>query len=313
MKVNGDIGSSYLIIEIKIPLVIKENFELDRVITLPQQHYNVEFIAPYIAFNLQKDLLLILTESDVENCVHIQTNKLLCALDKPIYELQITSGMCNLSIHNTTICKTKEAPCRVRWVKLHNNNMWLYSCCGKCTVRIFCIDTGVVLTTLTGNGLLQIGQGCTIKGDTFSIFTQNSYMSQVKVQENIPIPADYSILNSIINTSDFQLFTPEDHEDLWRGMKSQIINLKEQENASLSIHDIHQYSVLYIILGSIIVAGCLYGTMRYRRNKIIQSSAVADVSTTAVPVAADTNEDQEAPAPPSARPRFVRLDIPIKV
>ncbi|XP_045455981.1 uncharacterized protein LOC123665764 [Melitaea cinxia] len=38
MKVNGDIGSSYLIIEIKIPLLIKGNFELDRVITLPQQH-----------------------------------------------------------------------------------------------------------------------------------------------------------------------------------------------------------------------------------------------------------------------------------
>lgn len=313
MKISGDIGSSYLIIEVKIPLVNKEVFELDKAISLPQQSYIVEFIAPYIAFNLQKDLLLTLTENDVQGCVHTHTNKLLCSIDKPIYELQITQSICNLSIHNKTICSAREEPCHERWIKLHHDNRWLFSCCGKCSVRIFCADTGMTMKSLTGNGLLQIGQGCTIKSDTFSILGHNNYLSHVKVQKDFQILSDTSILNSILNFSGVGQFMLEDHEDEWRRMKTQITNLKDQENAPLTIHDVHQYSVIYIILGLIIVVGCVYLVIRWRRNKGAVNMATASTTAISIPMAAVAScaGDRAPGTPPRTRPRSVRLDIPV--
>ncbi|XP_063836816.1 uncharacterized protein LOC135085961 [Ostrinia nubilalis] len=105
-------------------------------------------------------------------------------------------------------------------------------------------------------------------------------------------------------------FTPDYHDDEWRSMETQIRTLKEQENAPLSIHDVHQYSVLYTILGLIIVAGCIFMVMRWRRIKGALNMETSSTQANSIPMTAVASVDQAAATPPRTRPRSVRLDIP---
>lgn len=266
MKVNARVGERFLIIEVKIPLISKEAFELDNVISLPHLDYIVRVNTPYIAFNLQKDLLILMTKDDIQSCVHTSTSRLLCPINKPIFELPITTRICKATINNNTnLCSKHALTCQERWVKLHNNNRWLYSCCSSCNIRIFC-DGGMQLETLTGNGLLDIGQGCVVKSQGFSIYGHNNYLSQIQIEGVLATVPEFSVLNNIVNSSILPMYAPENHTVEWLHIKNQIEDLKAQSNVSLNVHDIHQYTLLYITLAIVVSAGAVYIIMRLRRR-----------------------------------------------
>lgn len=102
LKVSSRLFSNYLIIEIKIPLVSKEVYELDRVISLPQnknqQTYYIMPTYPYIAFNLRKDTAMFLTDDDLHLCLHTTGDRILCSLNTPIYDIEMKQSICQLNI-----------------------------------------------------------------------------------------------------------------------------------------------------------------------------------------------------------------------
>lgn len=267
MKVSANIGNQYLIIEVRIPLVSKEVLELDRVFGLPHLTYSISSNFPYMAFNLQRNLLILLSETDIQPCLHLSVNRLLCTIDKPIYELRITKSICDININNKTMCITKQSACQERWIRLHSNNRWLFSCCESCLVRHFCPD-GIQDSSLMGNGILDIGPGCTIKSNGLSIYGHsNNFHSQVNVQNDIVTVPKISILNTIINSSLDKSYIPEEHADQWSQLRAQIDDLKHESSTALSVHDVHHYSMLYTVLFLIILAVIIYVIMRYRTPK----------------------------------------------
>lgn len=333
MRVKAKVGFQYLIMEVKIPLVNKELLQLDRMLSLPHRHYYIQTITPYIAFNLRKNLLLLLTEADIQTCMHIPTSRLLCTIDKPVYEIQITKSICSMIINNKTMCTTKVAACEDRWIRLHSGNRWLFSCCQKCLVRLFCPD-GIHESSLTGNGILDIGQGCTLKSNGISIYSQNSNLfSTVNVQNNIQDVLEISILNKIINSTFDTYYVPEDHSQLWNRLKTQIDNLQNESSTSLSVHDVHQYSVLYTAVLITILAGAAYAIVRWRKarrgalrvttegsveyraaQEMVRSASVPAISSVSeVPKVLSKSRasvDQATTTTPVAIPRAIRLNIP---
>lgn len=334
MKMSIRIGTSYLIIETKIPLVDKQIFQLDRMISLPHSTYTVEPSVPYLAFNMANDRLLLLTENDIEECIHTSINKLLCHSNKPIYELQITKPICNLSINNKTLCRINRSACEERWIKLRNNNKWLYTCCEQCDVRIFCPAETVQLKTLYRNGLLHIGQGCSIKGNAYSIIGHNNFLSNTEAQSNIPTVPEISILNEIqrgqsYDTNNFMTSTIETDEKEWSNLKKQINSLKEQTEAPLNIHDVHHYVAQYTTLFLLIIGIIVYIIIRRYKARKQQLLAMTKrtrphIELVSVPKEAEPRVMVDRPLKPSTqslqRPsnktspknatRAVRLDIP---
>lgn len=303
MKTNVRVGSTYLIIETKIPLVDKQTFQLDRMISLPHSTYFIEPSVPYIAFNLANDRLILFTEADIQECIHIDTSYLLCHSNKPIYEVPITKSICNLSINNKSLCRAIQTACEERWLKLHNNNKWLFTCCEECDVRIFCLAEQVQMKTLYYNGLLDIEQGCSIKGNTYSIKGHNNYLSYTQIQSNVPIVPQISILNEIQSEqkTNITLEISEYDEKGWLDMKKQIDILKEQAQEPLSIHDVHHYVVQYTTIVLLLLGLIIFFIIRRYKHKRQQRLAKKQRSRPQIVL---------VPSPEEARPR-VNVDRPI--
>lgn len=293
LKVFAKVYKKYLIIEIKVPLISNEIYELDQIISIPHNNGINTYLTvptyPYLAFNLRKDMVIFLTDHDLQTCLHASENKILCSLDKPAYDLDLNQNICNITLINAgkklTPCIYELSPCVNRWIKLHRPNVWLYSCCDKCDIRTFCSD-GMAISTLSGNGLLDIGQGCTLKGDKFTIHSHTNFLRKATIQPDIEAP-EVSILNTVINTSVTKYnFTAEDHEHTYRQILDKIKTLKQGQESDLSIHDIHQYSISYGVLVILLAAGILVVVLRVRRRRLrrFQLARLADAPGAGAPV-----------------------------
>ncbi|KAF9407241.1 hypothetical protein HW555_012666 [Spodoptera exigua] len=209
----------------------------------------------FIAYNLHKDTAFLLSEEDLKSCTHIPSDILLCSLNMPIYDLKMKQSICDIKIINHAhLCKSVKSSCEERWIKLHRPNTWLYTCCPECQVRIICAN-GVTMTHLINNGIITLGQGCTLKGDTFSIYAHNNFFSNLNIHHHIEVP-EVSMLNRIMKTSiPDNISMVEDHQVIWDQLRAQIDEVKEQSSTDLSIHDVHHYTVLYISVAAVIILG----------------------------------------------------------
>ncbi|KAL4714656.1 hypothetical protein ACJJTC_012573, partial [Scirpophaga incertulas] len=152
------------------------------------------------------------------------------------------------------------APSYCTGIKLRDPTAWLYSCCEECTVRIFCYhDTA--MTALSGNGIISLGQGCSLKTNSYTIYAHKNLMHHMKTQTNLLLTPKLSLLNNVINTSISENFTElENHDEMWNQVREQINNLKDQSQRSdnnLSIHDVHHYSISYFMLLLLLILCCI--------------------------------------------------------
>ncbi|CAG9133832.1 unnamed protein product [Plutella xylostella] len=272
LRVFVRVRNDYLIMEVNIPLVNNELLQLDKIISMPQRKDNHTFYVipalPYIAFNLRKDMGVLLSEQELQKCTTVSEEKILCSLEKPIYNLNIKRSLCKMNLidseANTPTCRSQVSTCSEKWIKLHDNNKWLYACCNECTVRIFC-PAGVTIKTIYNNGIVDLGQGCTLKSDSFTIYAHNKLFNELNISTAINVSQQKSILNTIINTSEDSEFLPK-MEDSWNEIQTKINFIKEQSSKPLSIHDIHHYALVYIILVITIVVGSLTIYWRMKRG-----------------------------------------------
>lgn len=320
LRVFARVYKDYLIMEIKIPLVTTEKYELDKIIPLQREEsgkgYQITSTYPYLAFNLRKDLVLFFTENDLLLCLHPSPEKILCSIDKPIYEIREKQSICDIKINGiiTSACIQKQSTCENKWIKLRRPNDWLYQCCQQCTVRIFSIRNTEV-KSLSGNGIITLCPGCTLKGDSFKIYSHKNFINHVDHHtEEMELP-QMSVVNEIVNTSipSVDTFVPEDHHSMWSQLKSDIEDLKEQSTQALSVHDVHQYSVLYSLVAGAILTGfvilILWIRKRRTQKPALESrleSASVQLTTKPQPTPRGITESRSTPNLHS-----IKFDIPL--
>ena len=113
------------------------------------------------------------------------------------------------------------------------------------------------MANLADSAIITLGHGCTLKGDTFSIYAHSNYMNHLNIHHHIEV-TEVSILNKITKTSAPENFSvAEDHQLIWNQLRAQIDEVKEQSSTDLSIHDIHHYTVVYISIAAVIILGGL--------------------------------------------------------
>lgn len=281
---------NYLIMEIKIPLMAHDKYELDRVVTLP--HYqgksvlNTYAATEYVAFNVMKGLIIPLNPEDISSCLIPNDQQMFCKVNHPQYNMQVSNSICNINLKTNkgvTYCNTERtADCSDKWVKLHDDDTWLYACCKECLVRIIC-PGAMTSKRLLGNGLIKLHQGCVVKGDDFTIYAHDELNSRLIVQNSVIEVPKMSPLNEVINTSiptqDFQM---EVHDKQFDKINEDIQTLKEQSAiVTVSSHDLHHYIMIYGVLTfgvvAVIVISCymckIKGQIK-QNNRDIEMSAV---------------------------------------
>ncbi|KAG7299991.1 hypothetical protein JYU34_017027 [Plutella xylostella] len=274
LRVHSRMTSNYMIFEVKIPLVNKDSYELHKTITIPQQHgkTSVSIIptAKYIATNLKKDKIILFHDEDIHRCVHF-TERLLCSLLQPIYDLKGSDAICEAQViinkDKITTCKTELQQYSDKWIQLHRRGAWLYSCRRDCSVRIFC-PADMTPATLHGTGLITLGQGCILKNDNFTIHSYNDFHNKMFMNENTAA-LDIPQINQLINRSNQHLLQPEDHSETLRELKQRIDAVKDEQlkfNGDAQYNNTHHYTLIYCLTAFIAISSVLVGYQKAKRE-----------------------------------------------
>lgn len=188
-------------------------------------------------------------------------------------------------------CETKITSCANNWEESYTLNAYIYFCCERCQVRTMCGDQ-VTAYQLTNAGLLNIGHGCIIKTDNFTVYPHKPHWSELKTQPEIYIPI-MAPINHIINITIPLTHLPEGNES--QEMQKDLIeigekinNLKEAEVPSedLSYHNIHHYAMIYVILGVAVLIGISRMLRRVRCSWRVPRSSPPDTEGPATDAAA---------------------------
>ncbi|XP_028159547.1 uncharacterized protein LOC114352225 isoform X2 [Ostrinia furnacalis] len=269
LKIRARMLEDYLIFEIRIPLISRDSYELLKVIPIPkiqdEKSISIVPVSEYVSINMKKDTYIPMSESDVNACL-LQFDMHFCHSWKPEYQLNEDKNLCEIE-HSE--CKTQVNPCKNTWQESYATNTYIYFCCKQCNVRVMCGDQ-VTAHQLQAEGLVTVGHGCIIKTDKLSIFPHKTHSSEFKIWPNVYIPK-MAPINNIINITIPHLTIENKSEELKQEAekieeKIKIAKAKGDEVLieadNLSLHDIHHYVMIYVVVS---IAGIIGVIMIIRR------------------------------------------------
>ncbi|XP_028166029.1 uncharacterized protein LOC114356863 [Ostrinia furnacalis] len=276
LTVKARFTQEFLIFEIKIPLVGRDNFEIYKLIPIPMKNENqmhkVITVADLLAINIQKDLQIPFSDLQLQQCSNYDSETLLCAHQIPISMTKTDQSYC-VKVNESLSCKTESTKCKNTWMQLHKVNNYLYSCCSECTIQIIC-DYQVTIERLSKVGILALESGCVIKDDGITLLSHNKQSTNdIKMKPdilNIEIPSINNIVNVTMNITPLTSTNQEtdiDKELEIIGKKIEQIknNTKEDlDDTSFDNHDLHHYIAIYLLTGAGLVTAVAYGVRRIR-------------------------------------------------
>ncbi|KAJ2948490.1 hypothetical protein O0L34_g7738 [Tuta absoluta] len=269
LYVRARITSSFLLLEVHIPLTRDDEYKIYRPIALPMNIENEKFTSvllssSYIAVYLKSNEYLTLEDRDLNHCIQTYAERYVCNMIHPVISLRNKHAPCEVQVfnqqRNKLNCTTTTKTCTETWTKLHKQNEWLYTCCNhSCQARILC-DDRISTAKLTKVGILDLDEGCILQNKDTTVFAYNHVGNKLELNldvPKIPDPTDLKINELIqINFTDLlpqTINVENNHENIDAKLKQ----LKQNENLpkNLSPHDIHQYSILYLLVGGLLIVG----------------------------------------------------------
>lgn len=298
LKVRAKYSGKYLIIEIKIPLIERDLYEVFHLIPVPRITENnmmmkVETISQMAAINMRKDSYLTITDTDLQSCLLQNPATILCHIRRPIHHMKDDHSLCE-TIPGTRTCKTKSTPCKNDWIDLSPENKYYYLCCDDCNVKLLC-ESQVRAIRLSQAGLLRVGDGCLVKTEDFMVYSSTRLSSKISTKTKIISP-EIAPINHLINIT-MPEFTYEanpnnsDNIDQFEAIKKSIEIMKQSAplSTNISYHDVHQYTAIYLIVFGILVLAAAYCfTLWRRQHKGHRSTPAAQRSTASATLASSS-------------------------
>ncbi|KAL0803354.1 hypothetical protein ABMA28_017417 [Loxostege sticticalis] len=313
LKIRARITDHYMIFEIRIPLISRDNYDLYNVIAIPNSAGdNMISITPienHIAMNLQKDAFLPIKETDIQHCLARDKTIYMCYITVPIYKMTTDTDLCVKD--ETRQCKQNINICQNKWITLSRFNSYLYFCCGRCQLRTLC-ENQVTAQTFTGTNIIYMEEGCIVKTDNFTIHTHRMMENKMDLTSDIRV-SEIDPINHIINITIPKLehnFTLNDQKELIN-IGERIKAMKESQPISedFSVHDVHQYAAIYsiMVIGVSILLVIVYRRIRCRWQP---ASTAAESTESAGPAAGRGAGPSCSPRPqPAARFNPAQDDI----
>lgn len=279
IKIKTRMVQEILLFEIRIPLIGRETYEILKLIPIPKLQANKAIrivpVSDYVAMNLKKDTFILMSELDVRACIAL-SETYYCHSQNPEYQMKSDTNFCEM---NAKECKTTVSLCKDKWQDSYSINTYIYFCCETCQVRAMCEDQ-VTAHQLTSTGLINIGHGCIIKTDTFTIYPHKPHASEVRLSPNLYTPT-IAPINHIINLTipKSELILNKSHLDVAQEasiIQDRIQDLKQQEvlPENVTYHDVHHYVMIYVVLTLIIIIG---GTLMIRHVRGRRNTAQTSV------------------------------------
>lgn len=230
MRGRMRVTENKILLEIILPLVSIEDFQIFHIIPIPIQHENEHICiipeSPYLLITLKQNFFYQIKELEINKCIKPQGVPIICNPTQPMNSIESTKSKCERKLlageRDIKNCQIQVNPITETWIQLKTENKWIYNLPKQITLNMI-QTTNAATTTLQGSGILDILPGCEIhhNGLTISgksrIITNNTLdfqpmlnlsdlMQQNKTEFNIVnITVDNSVRFREINSKISQL------------------------------------------------------------------------------------------------------------
>ncbi|CAF4831148.1 unnamed protein product [Pieris macdunnoughi] len=323
LKVKTKNTKKYLIIEIRIPLVERNIYEIFNLISIPRiSNGSMETVIPtsnLVGINIQKDSYITISESDFQSCLNQNPTTMFCHIRNPIRHLKDDHDLCK-TIPNTRICQTTFSPCRNHWRELSSPNKYYSFCCKECNIKLLC-ERQIKSTKVSNAGLLSVMEGCIIKTKDFQVYSHKRLSSNISISSEFEA-LEMSPINNIINISISKLQTHDldsnSSEDIrqFEEIKRNIEILKQSETLStkISYHDVHHYFIIYVLIAILVVLAIIAYWRRLRRRASAEPAVEAvtrSIEATSLPSPQPVKSDSVVSIPPKGFELILHIESSI--
>lgn len=269
---------SKIIIAISIPLINREAFQLFHIIPVLSTRKNKSIsIIPntnYLAITLDRSKYWTMDELTLQKCMNLDINQYMCKSSQPIYTLNSGVAECEVKIlsHSTDLAKSclisiQSTPKPLSWNKLKAGNTWIVHATNPQSLDVIC---GEELYSLTINGTLKIEvmKNCEIKHASTIINAHEVYKSSLNTSFNpkfsihdyMKFNKDETLLDTLKNSTNLELRELENFIKI----QKQEMNIPLDDIKTISVHDIHHYTVFYIFIVLIIIGCSIYAFKHHK-------------------------------------------------
>lgn len=168
-EVEGILESKRILINLRIPIVTKDEYKLYKTIPIPMKInnsiYEIEPSSEYFLFETRKHYLIPISNTELAECRHSFNDRLICSPESPSYSRAKVS--CELSMLTdrdageiSSVCNMKELVVRNYIIPLYYNNTYYCVIPEQMKIRDNCDSKPN--TILKTNGIIYGIPGCTI-------------------------------------------------------------------------------------------------------------------------------------------------------
>ncbi|XP_037926202.1 uncharacterized protein LOC119661084 [Hermetia illucens] len=161
-SVHTQMTKSFVIFQLKLPLINSEEFQLFNLLPVPiqrvQRSYLIQTSTRYLLVNLQRSQYYPISQDELDKCTTTADNIFLCVQHHPLYNKQSSINQCELALLNHQEPSSMQcvwAPINNTnfWIQAHQENTWIYTLGGTRIFDTIC-GTEVITQTLQGSGVL---------------------------------------------------------------------------------------------------------------------------------------------------------------
>lgn len=268
---------SKIIIELSIPLINMEQFQLFNLVSIPTtQHNHSVVLTPstkYLAITLDRSKYWVMDEFAFQRCISQGEKKYFCKSNQPVYTSNSKVAECevNLLSHRKEFAKScrimiTTEPQTISWVKLKAGNTWIVHAPAPQSVDVICNDK-LQSILLNGTIKLELFNSCQIKHASTIIHAHEVYSSGLNSSFN-PTLNVHEVVNSghinrTQNDVNIRKSSFTELGDLDKYIHQQKGETQKTLN-NISQHDVHQFIMLYAIIIIIIVGGVWFAFIKYK-------------------------------------------------
>lgn len=256
-----------LIFRVSIPVLRASPFQIWQIIPIPRTSneisVEIRLTTEYLLVNDNNETYYDLTNIEYNACNEID-DRLICRARHPLYKFGDVTARCEIELirnvtSNHTSCRTQAVALIERWSQLNDIHSWIFVLDGEKSYIVSCKEFSKTIT-LTGVGLIYLNGNCSLAGETMRISTNQL---ETKITTGYFVSANVSMTfvhpQIMHNMSLARINTTV--------LDAAIQDLKKnaaKKPFDISIHDWHQYSVIY---GMILVAIILCGIRQQMKSK----------------------------------------------
>lgn len=275
ISTRARVMKSKIIIEVSIPLINVEQFQLFNLvpITTTQNNHSVSIkpSAKYLATTLDRGKYWIMDEIDFRACRSTKSKEYICDSNRPLYTSNSKVAECEIKLLShakefARTCKVMIVPEQksVSWVKLNSGNTWILHAPMPQAIDVICEDK-LHSVSVSGTVKVELFRGCQIKHESTIIHAHEVYSSSLNSSFNPSLNIHREPALQRLNTTRISFVNQGsmDLEELDKYISQQDNSVHKPLGHAISSHDIHQFIALYITIFVMLIVVCWYVYNRY--------------------------------------------------